>query len=138
MGESGERQLVLPKHQGYSRARATAELEDCHVKVAQERAAVLQQIDVLRSAVHSSPIEWEASVLMRIERECDSALSSLGILDPFADSIPSMLEFSVDALLSRMCSPCTLTLNSMFAEYTFAFPHSRNRCLVKTSKNRTA
>ena len=43
-----------------------------------------------------------------------------------------LLEFSVGApLLSRMCSPCALTLNSMFAEYTLAFPHSRNRCLVK-------
>jgi hypothetical protein len=100
--ESGESQLVLPKHQGYSRARATAELEGCHVKGAQERAAVLQQMGVLHSAVHSPSIEWEASVLMRSERECASALSSLGILeakhvileaqirmDPFADSIPS-------------------------------------------------
>ena len=67
VGESGESQLVLPKHQGYSRARATAELEGCHVKGAQERAAVLQQMGVLHSAVHSSPIEWEASVLMRSE-----------------------------------------------------------------------
>ena len=49
-----------------------------------------------------------------------------------------VLEFSVGAFLSRMCSPCALTLNSMFAEYAFAFPHSRNRCLVKTSKHRTA
>jgi hypothetical protein len=46
----------------------------------------------------------------------------------------SLLEFSVGAFLSRMCSPCALTLNSMFAEYAFAFPHSRNRCLAKTSK----
>jgi hypothetical protein len=103
-GESGDSQLVQPKHQGYSRARATAELEGCHVKGAQERAAVLQQMGVLHSAVHSPPIEWEASVLMRSERECGSALSSLGHsileanhvileaqirVDPFADSIPS-------------------------------------------------
>ncbi len=31
------------------------------------------------------------------------------------------------AFLSRMCTPCALTLNSMFAEYAFVFPHSRNR-----------
>ncbi len=50
----------------------------------------------------------------------------------------NLLEFSVGALLSWMCSPCALTLNSMFVEYAFAFPHSRNRCLVKTSKHHTA
>ena len=49
----------------------------------------------------------------------------------------SVLEFSVGAFLSRMCCPCTLTVNSMFAEYAFAFPHSRNRSLVKTSKPHT-
>ena len=49
-----------------------------------------------------------------------------------------VLKFSVGSLLSRMCSPCALTSNSMFVEYVFAFPHSRNRCLVKTSKHHTA
>ena len=48
-----------------------------------------------------------------------------------------VLEFSVGAFLSRMCCPCTLTVNSMFAEYAFAFPHFRNRSLVKTSKPHT-
>ena len=48
------------------------------------------------------------------------------------------MSVPVGALLSRMCSPCALTLNSMFAEYALAFPRSRKRCLVKTSKHRTA
>ena len=33
--------------------------------------------------------------------------------------------------------PFALTLNSMFAEYTFAYPHSRNSYLVEMSKPRT-
>ncbi len=48
------------------------------------------------------------------------------------------LQYSIRILrwcfpFTEVLSPCALTLNSMFAEYAFANPHSRDPCLVKTS-----
>ena len=44
----------------------------------------------------------------------------------------SVLEFSVGGFLfTEVLSPCALMLNSMFAKYVLACPHSRNRYLVE-------
>jgi len=50
---------------------------------------------------------------------------------PFTDVTLNSIQFSVPLTFS-------LTLNVIFVEYAFSFPHSRNRCLAKTSKHRTA
>jgi hypothetical protein len=52
--------------------------------------------------------------------------------------VPSPVTMVISVFLSRKCSPpCALTLNLMFVEYVFPYPHSRNRCLVETSKSLT-
>ena len=74
------------------------------------------------------PAEIEVSQSWTLRKHSYKALCP-SIADPIAAEIEmiqrcalpqhscNVLEFSVGAFLSRMCFPCGLTLNSMFAEY---------------------
>jgi hypothetical protein len=109
---------VLLKHSCKTRCPGIADLIAAEIEVSQRWTLRKHSYKALCPSI-ADPIAAEIEMIQRCALPQHSC---------------KVLEFSVGAFLSRMCFPCALTLNSMFAEYAFAFPHSRKRWLAKTSK----
>jgi hypothetical protein len=80
--------------------------------------------------------DWRKGAPCNLALACTSVNLALAYTE---DSVEQASRESIRILnecypFTDVQPPCAMTLSSMFAAYAFTYPHSRNLCLVETSK----